>query len=154
MLTSTMSLSLTVTSVLSLFGGNDMKYKPFYRVALILASTMVVGLFLAGFAARGSGIEPRAVAALQDKPAVQPSQSDSSQLPQELVDRVGGGNPGKGSPGNANAGSDGDYVRLVDSYGAITLDVPRAWSQIDMGTWNIRGKPAGRFIAASTDLAA
>lgn len=131
-----------------------MKQQRLYRIGLLLPGMMIMGLLIASLLAREPGTELAAVSVPQAKPILQAPRAQISQLPQELISRVDGLGRGSAPPGDSGTTSNGDYARLVDSFNAITVDVPRAWSQIDMGTWTYHAKPVGRFIAASTDLPA
>ncbi|MEO8285684.1 MAG: hypothetical protein ABI670_04565 [Chloroflexota bacterium] len=121
-----------------------MKNKPYYRLVLAFMPAIIGLLLLPGMAAQGSDKSGGTAATGNGKTNVE-QQVEKVRLPKELVARAG-----QITTGRAYSG----YVKAVDSYSAITVDLPKEWTQVESGDWIVHGKPVGRFIAASTDLQA
>jgi serine protease Do len=62
----------------------------------------------------------------------------------------GGETTGDGSTGTA--GTYGTYTLVTDNYGAIQIEVPSAWSDVDGSEWIDSGDVIGAKILASSDL--
>lgn len=117
---------------------------------LVLSATglVLLGLgLLAGYQALkiGSAGDYRllAVANPRDK-AVKPS----FPFPQGLVDQVNS----QGVADAATAPAYSGYTRITDDSEALTVFVPKEWTDIETGKWVYQGQAIGTYIQASTDL--
>ncbi len=59
-----------------------------------------------------------------------------------------------GSTDDGSTGAYGSYVAVTDDYGAIQIEVPEAWSDVDGSPWVDDGDVIGASIWASPDLQA
>jgi len=57
-----------------------------------------------------------------------------------------------GSTDGGSSGAYGSYVAVTDDYGAIQIEIPEAWSEVDGSPWIDGGDVIGASIWASTNL--
>lgn len=98
----------------------------------------------------GNGVPPVAVgAAAGTSSSISGAPARTTfNFPKDLVDQVNSTSLGAGGSTPAYSG----YTRLTDENEALTVFVPKEWSDIDAGEWTYQGQKVGTYIQASSDL--
>jgi serine protease Do len=58
----------------------------------------------------------------------------------------------KGDGEGTDSATYGSYITVTDDSGAIAIDIPREWNDVDGSPWEVEGEVVGATIAGSSDL--